>query len=166
MRLTMVIVVAAAGCKQPPAGDCADALDNVATRLDLAAAQRDAAVERCKADAWSPEVTACMKRATSPEDLKPCQAKLTKAQGDALAKAIAMTVGSDVSDCQAAVNGMNHLVAKMCACTSAACAEPIAKDWAALDKTIEAASHDDQCTGVLGLIAKDYADCRAKAGSR
>jgi hypothetical protein len=163
MRLALMIVVAVAGCKQPPAGDCPGALANVATRLDLDAAQRDAAVERCKADAWSPDVTACMKRATSPDDLKPCQAKLTKAQGDALAKAIAMTMG--VSDCQAAVNGMNHLVAKMCACTSSACAEPIEKDWAALATTIEAASRDDQCKGVLGLIEKDYADCRAKAGS-
>ena len=83
----------------PKGPTCAAAADNLATQMiatgekngidmaAFAAMSRDVVNERCPADGWSADATACLATATS-EQMEACSKKLTPEQNHALEEAM------------------------------------------------------------------------------
>jgi small lipoprotein (TIGR04454 family) len=105
MRFVLVLVLAGCGSKAVENGDCSDAVAHAQSVSEKAmpngldpkmadrmkatmAAATKAMTDACTADKWSPDALACLKAASTNEDLAKCQKLLTPEQSANVTKAV------------------------------------------------------------------------------
>jgi len=183
-QLALLVILAACGSKGgASSGDCADGVGHARAiseskmpagadpkmldrMKEMMAAASKAMIETCTNDKWSAEVIACLKTATTDDDLVKCQKMLTPEQQTAVQKAVSAATSSIKAPGQIeggdALAKANELKDKMCACADAACAKGVEKESIRNIRASEHARHDEATKAQFDKIDADMMACFRK----